>query len=193
MAPEQVLGLEMDERADVYSLGVVLYELLTLRSPYTATELTRLLLQVAEGEVIPAREAAPNLSHSLAAILGCAMARDPQARYASVRALIEDIEAVLDGLTPRAEQASMHRRVHRYVFSENNPHASLRLADLDMMAAAGLSCGLLIATFVGGWFVSLGGWASAGLAIALVGFGSRPVSVLFKAARAGGRISWGRS
>ena len=192
MAPEQALGLELDERSDVYSLGVVLYELLTLRSPYAAKDLTRLLLQISEGEVIPAREFAPELSSSIVAILECAMAREPEHRYTSVRALVDDIEAVLEGLTPRAEQASAHVRMHRYVFAENNPQASMRLIDLDFSIGTGVAFGLLLATFFGGWLEGLGGWASLGLAVVMLVLGFRPIRVIVRASLAGKRSAWGR-
>jgi serine/threonine protein kinase len=102
MSPEQIAGRELDERSDIYSLGVILYELLTLRSPYSATEFTKLLLQVSDGEVQPLTKRA-NIPDALIQVVNRAMAKLPDQRYATVRELTDDIEAVLDGFAPVRE------------------------------------------------------------------------------------------
>ena len=188
MSPEQVLGEPLDERSDLYALGVLLYELMTLRSPYSATDLTGVLMQVAEGDVIPASVVNPDLSPSLAAIIGEAMASDPARRYPSVRALMEDIEAVLDGLTPRAEQASLATRFQRYYMVEGTPHAAhLRLMDLDLALATGVLVGLTTASVVAVWQGLLGATVPAVLAGLTLLVGYTPTRAVFRAMRSGVR------
>jgi serine/threonine-protein kinase len=102
MSPEQIAGRQLDERSDIYSLGVILYELLTLRSPYTATDFTRLLLQVSDGDVRPLTKVGASVPDALIDVVNRAMAKLPDQRYATVRELTDDIEAVLDGFAPAA-------------------------------------------------------------------------------------------
>ncbi|WP_052559220.1 serine/threonine protein kinase [Enhygromyxa salina] len=100
MSPEQVRAQPLDQRSDIYSLGVILYELLCLRSPYSATEFTRLLAQVSEGDIQPLTETGPSVPDALIHVVNRAMATDPDDRYPSVRALTDDIETVLDAFSP---------------------------------------------------------------------------------------------
>ncbi len=102
MSPEQARGEvgSLDERADVYSLGATLYEVLTLNTPFDAVSVQELLTQVSEGRVLPPgmRHRAPwALPRDLSAVALKAMARDRAGRYASVTVLKEDVEAWLAG------------------------------------------------------------------------------------------------
>jgi len=88
MAPEQMRGHKVDERVDVYAFGVILYEMLSGRRPFAAATYADLVFQVMAGTPTPLRELAPNLPPGLAPIVARAMARVPDARFASVQALI---------------------------------------------------------------------------------------------------------
>ena len=92
MAPEQLLGDDVDARADVYSAGVVMYECLTGRLPFEATSPMVLIAKVLE-ETPPA----PHVLHgdvlpALSAVVMLALARDRDARPASARALHDALE-----------------------------------------------------------------------------------------------------
>jgi hypothetical protein len=103
MSPEQAVRQEapVDERTDVYSLAVTLYELLTLRLPYDGTTSAELLTALAQGQVIPPRRADPDLPRALEAVLMRALRRDPRERYAGPAAFADDLHAVLEGRPTR--------------------------------------------------------------------------------------------
>ncbi|MDI1259801.1 serine/threonine-protein kinase [Aquabacterium sp.] len=87
MAPEQVRQEPTDRRADVYSLGVVLYELLTTKRPFTGNSLDEIAYAVLKGEVLAPHEINPEVPKALSEIVAKAMERDVAVRTRSARAL----------------------------------------------------------------------------------------------------------
>jgi serine/threonine-protein kinase len=94
MSPEQAAGdLErLGPRSEVYSLGATLYCLLTGRAPFDAEDVGSVLRAVQRGQFPPPRQMVPWVDTALEAVCLKAMATDPEARYASARALAEDVE-----------------------------------------------------------------------------------------------------
>jgi len=92
MAPEQLLGEELDARTDLYALGVVLFEMATGRRPYEADVFALVNAILNEGPPAP-RQLRPQLSEQLEAVILKCLARDKADRYPSARALIEDLRA----------------------------------------------------------------------------------------------------
>jgi serine/threonine-protein kinase len=88
MSPEQLTGAEPDARADIYALGVILYQCLTGRLPFSEANYNALVLQIATGTPVPIAALAPRVPAGLIAVVMRAMARAPADRFESVSDLI---------------------------------------------------------------------------------------------------------
>ncbi len=106
LAPERVMGQPGDTLADIYSLGVILYELVTRHLPFEATSIAELVRKIVQDEPTPPRQFVPSIMPGLEAILVRAVAREPQDRYrtavamaAAVREIVE-AQAVLNDTVP---------------------------------------------------------------------------------------------
>jgi tRNA A-37 threonylcarbamoyl transferase component Bud32 len=97
MAPEHLAGHAIDERADVWSIGVVLYEMLAGRLPFPGPHELAILKSIAEDEPKPLREARPDVPPRLAEIVHKALQKDPARRYGSAREMLQDLEALRGG------------------------------------------------------------------------------------------------
>ncbi|MEO1367292.1 MAG: serine/threonine-protein kinase, partial [Acidobacteriota bacterium] len=123
MSPEQIFGdtSAIDTRTDVYSLGALLYELLTDQPPFDLdrSHIARLLESVANrpperpSRRVP-KELASMLADDLDWVVLKALARDPADRYGSVEALAADVRAVLDGRTVSARKPTAAYRLRKW-------------------------------------------------------------------------------
>ncbi len=93
MAPEQVLGRDVDARTDIYSLGVIMYELMTGRPPYSGGDSMAIMYQHVQGQAVPPRDVNPKLPHTMSAVVQKAMSIDVNKRYQSMTELKERIDA----------------------------------------------------------------------------------------------------
>jgi HEAT repeat protein/tRNA A-37 threonylcarbamoyl transferase component Bud32 len=84
MAPEQILGKKVDERADIYSLGVILYEMVTGQPPYSRGDHMSVMYQHVQGKARSPLEVNPSLPKPLAEIVVTAMAVDKAKRFQSM-------------------------------------------------------------------------------------------------------------
>jgi serine/threonine protein kinase len=91
MSPEQVKGRPVDGRTDIFSLGVVMYEMLTGEKPFPGQSITTVIYKIVNEEPIPPRQLNPSIHPGLNEIVLRALAKDPEARYQSCREMLEDL------------------------------------------------------------------------------------------------------
>jgi eukaryotic-like serine/threonine-protein kinase len=145
MSPEQAAGKssQVGQHSDVYSLGAILYELLTGRPPYLGSVGEVLKLVQTEDPPLP-RRINPRIHPDLETVCLTAMARDPGQRYPSALALAEDLEHFAAGETIRARRAGLFRRTLSWVRRHPIPVASGSIGLLAVLAAAVLILAFLL-------------------------------------------------
>jgi eukaryotic-like serine/threonine-protein kinase len=92
MAPEQILGEAIDRRADVFSLGVLLFEITTRTRLYSASANALAMRQILDGEVPDPASRRPGFPPELAQIVRKALAREPANRYQTARAMVDELD-----------------------------------------------------------------------------------------------------
>jgi serine/threonine-protein kinase len=95
MSPEQILGEKLDGRSDVWSLGVVFYQMLTGRKPFVEDSQRSVLQKIRLDRYTPARRLNPKVPRALERILARMMAKLPLDRYPSMQALVHELEDFL--------------------------------------------------------------------------------------------------
>ncbi|HEY0594029.1 MAG TPA: protein kinase, partial [Thermoanaerobaculia bacterium] len=115
MSPEQALGRPVDHRSDLFSLGVVLYELITGRLPFTGATTSETVEKIAHADPEPMARFNYGLPHELERIIRKLLEKDPGRRYQSARELVVDLRNLkrdsISGETPGAAAPKPRRRV----------------------------------------------------------------------------------
>ncbi len=114
LPPEQFDG-KSDQRSDVYSLGLTLYELLTLQPAFEGEDFAQLVQNVTDSTPVSLRKLEPRIPRDLATIVTKAIAKAPAERYQSVAAMHEDLELFLAGKPIHAQRASEFDRLVKAV------------------------------------------------------------------------------
>jgi WD40 repeat protein/tRNA A-37 threonylcarbamoyl transferase component Bud32 len=116
MPPEQARGEPLDEHADVYAIGALLYHMLTGKRPYgDVSDVSELIEAVAKRAVTPILELAPDAPTELVAIAEKAMAREKQDRYPTAQGLATDLRRFQTGKLVGAHRYSRMQLVRRWV------------------------------------------------------------------------------
>lgn len=149
MSPEQVVGrIEIDHRTDVYSLGIVLYELLTLRPPVTGPTRDAILRQIATKAMPPLSWCNRGVPKALEDVVHKAIAKDPDERYQTAGQLADDLQRHLDGRAVEAEP--FHYRFDEREIAAERPDGVLSAAFVFFFLAVLCVPGVLVVLARGG-------------------------------------------
>ncbi|MBV9331802.1 MAG: protein kinase [Alphaproteobacteria bacterium] len=130
MSPEQASSRELDGRSDLFSLGAILYELLTGRKAFDKNNLAMLMLQIMQQDPVPIASIDPTVPVGLQRIVAKLLSKRPEQRYASGAQLVDALQREIDSLTRQEEAA-------------RNSYGSLRLK-LAFVSGAALALMFLI-------------------------------------------------
>jgi tetratricopeptide (TPR) repeat protein len=134
-----------DARSDVFSLGVTLFELLTLRRPFEGQTASQVLSAITEREPLLLRQADPEMPRDLETICSSALEKDPARRYASMGDFAADIERFLAFQPVRARPVGAWQRGLR--FARRRPALAAAIV-LGVVVVVGFPAGLLVANHV---------------------------------------------
>src|SRR5438067_4666907 len=91
MSPEQVKGRAVDGRSDIFSLGVMLYEMVTTEKPFPGQNITTVIYKIVNEEPVPPRQIDPSIHPGISAVVMKALAKEPDQRYQNCREMLEDL------------------------------------------------------------------------------------------------------
>ncbi|MCQ2457246.1 MAG: Stk1 family PASTA domain-containing Ser/Thr kinase [Clostridia bacterium] len=165
-SPEQARGETVNLTSDLYSTGVVLYEMLTGRVPYDGDNPVAVAMQHIHGTPVPIREYAPDVPVSVANVCMKAMEKDPNARYQSAREMASDLRLAMEqrGVIPvnpdkQAEEVKLPKPQISVNTngngSEKNTAGGKKNIKRRRMIILTTLCTLAVITvlFFGGWFI----------------------------------------
>jgi eukaryotic-like serine/threonine-protein kinase len=160
MSPEQAMGKPVTPKSDLYSLGVVLYEMLTGELPYTAENPVAVSMKHVNEPLCAPREVNPEIPEGMNALVTNLLAKDAEERYENATELAEDLRRVRDGLPPLAAGLLVDDAADTRVVTQAPvpvPQPATRGGGRRRMAW-GLAATMALLALIGGWALSQGLW-----------------------------------
>ncbi len=142
MSPEQALGenSKIDHRSDIYTLGIILYQMLTLKLPFEGEDVPEIMNKILEGKFLPPRQVSPkrHIPAELEAICEKAMSHKPEDRYQSVNELLKDIYNYFDDFPVSALKHTLLGRFRKFCLR----HKLASVAVITLLITIGAALGL---------------------------------------------------
>jgi tetratricopeptide (TPR) repeat protein len=139
MSPEQAKAEKLDVRSDLFTIGLILYELLTGKTPYHADSAIASLLKRTQEAAVPAYQADPAVPRALSDILGKALERDPSQRYQTVQEFIDRLDEYQGKRPPSGRPPSRAIRLPQIASARWAKPALWGLAGVVVLAIAVLA------------------------------------------------------
>jgi tetratricopeptide (TPR) repeat protein len=139
LPPERAAGRRSTARSDIYSMGAILYQLVTAHPPFESGHLLTLMARIAHGGPQPPRAIAPNTSEYLERIIMTAMRVQPELRYSSMSMLVRDLDRFMAG-EPAPPSPGPVRRLVRLAFRH-------QFVTLPLAVIIALLCAWLMLTY----------------------------------------------
>lgn len=116
MSPEQAEGKETDQRSDIYSLGIILYEMVTGKVPFESDSVIGVCMKHKNEMPLHPQKINPKLSSSLSQIILCCLEKSPDDRYQSTESLLDDLEQLDAKLPNSLKKAPVKRPLVPFIF-----------------------------------------------------------------------------
>ena len=150
MSPEQALGLPLDQRSDIFSVGLIFYELLTGKAPYKADTAIASLMKRTREAAVPASDVDDSVPRSLSAIVSRCLEREPADRYHAVVELMQQLNAW--GSNPNISEEALSRMISHQIVRRT--HFLLDLPGKRWMWISAVVLTILLAAFAGRTWLS---------------------------------------
>jgi serine/threonine protein kinase len=139
LSPEQLNGEELDQRSDIYSLGTVLYEMLTSHKAFPQKGMGELVQKKVQGDYRPIVAYNPGISRALTQIIQTCMATDRDKRYSTAEILADELRGVLKKLSPETPRDIINNHIDKpfaHISEDHSTIAPLRVLTISLIIGA---------------------------------------------------------